>query len=93
MGHKKQLNAKVQRSKRVSTGSFSGNIKTLKHTFPTNKFLESTQPRPQAQNAKNIPSFTHTFHAKIKQGRLQKGGVSTANPKKEHHYGGAVCLV
>jgi hypothetical protein len=41
----------------------------------------------------NIPSFAHTFRAKIKQGRLQKGGASTANPKKEHHYGGAVRLV
>jgi hypothetical protein len=38
-------------------------------------------------------SFAHTFRAKIKQGRLQKGGASTANPKKEHHHGGAVCLV
>jgi hypothetical protein len=27
-------------------------------------------------------SFAHTFCAKIKQGRLQKGGASTANPKK-----------
>jgi hypothetical protein len=26
---------------------------------------------------KNIPSFAHTFRAKIKQGRLQKGGAST----------------
>ncbi len=42
---------------------------------------------------KNITSFTHTFHAKIKQGRLQKGGASTANPKKEHYHGEAVCLV
>jgi hypothetical protein len=37
-------------------------------------------------------SFAHTFCAKIKQG-LQKGSASTANPKKEHHHGGAVCLV
>jgi hypothetical protein len=28
-------------------------------------------------------SFAHTFHAKIKQGRLQKGGASIANLKKE----------
>jgi hypothetical protein len=42
---------------------------------------------------KNIPSFAHTFRAKIKQGLLQKGGASTANPKKEHHHGGAICLV
>jgi hypothetical protein len=34
-------------------------------------------------------SFAHTFCAKIKQGQLQKG----ANPKKEHHHGGAVRLV
>jgi hypothetical protein len=27
-------------------------------------------------------SFAHTFHAKIKQGQLQKGSASTANPKK-----------
>jgi hypothetical protein len=27
-------------------------------------------------------SFAHTFCAKIKQGRQQKGGASTANPKK-----------
>jgi hypothetical protein len=38
-------------------------------------------------------SFSHTFHAKIKQGRLQKGGASTTNPKKEHHHSGAVHLV
>jgi hypothetical protein len=38
-------------------------------------------------------SFAHTFRAKIKQGRLQKGSASTANPEKEHHHGGAVCLV
>jgi hypothetical protein len=38
-------------------------------------------------------SFAHTFCAKIKQGQLQKGGASTANHKKEHHHGGAVCLV
>jgi hypothetical protein len=38
-------------------------------------------------------SFAHTFYAKIKQGRLQKGSASTTNPKKEHHHGGAVCLV
>jgi hypothetical protein len=36
-------------------------------------------------------SFAHTFHAKKKHGRLKKGGASTANPKKEHHHGGAVC--
>jgi hypothetical protein len=42
---------------------------------------------------KNIPSFTHTFRTKIKQGQLQKGGASTANPKKEHHHGGADRLV
>jgi hypothetical protein len=36
----------------VSTGLFSGNTKTQKHTFPANKFLKSTQPHPQAQNAK-----------------------------------------
>jgi hypothetical protein len=36
-------------------------------------------------------SFAHTFRAKIKHGRLKKGGASTANPKKEHHHGGAVC--
>jgi hypothetical protein len=35
-------------------------------------------------------SFAHTFHAKIKHGRLKKGGASTTNPKKEHHHGGAV---
>jgi hypothetical protein len=35
--------------------------------------------------------FPHTFCTKIKHGRLKKGGASTANPKKEHHYGGAVC--
>jgi hypothetical protein len=34
-------------------------------------------------------SFAHTFHAKIKQGLLKKG----ANPKKEHHHGGAIHLV
>jgi hypothetical protein len=34
-------------------------------------------------------SFAHTFSAKIKQGRLQKG----ANPKKEHHHVVAVRLV
>jgi hypothetical protein len=39
-------------------------------------------------------SFAHTFHAKIKQqGRLQQGGASAANPKKEHNHGGAVRLV
>jgi hypothetical protein len=38
-------------------------------------------------------SFAHTFRAKIKQGRLQKGSASTANPKKEHHHGGAIRLV
>jgi hypothetical protein len=39
-------------------------------------------------------SFAHTlFRAKIKQGQLQKGGTSTANPKKEHHHGGAICLI
>jgi hypothetical protein len=38
-------------------------------------------------------SFAHTFRAKKKQGQLQKGIASTANPKKEHHNGGAVCLV
>jgi hypothetical protein len=38
-------------------------------------------------------SFTHTFRTKIKQGRLQKGIALTANPKKEHHHGGAVRLV
>jgi hypothetical protein len=38
-------------------------------------------------------SFSHTFHAKIKQGQLQKGIASSANPKKEHHHGGAICLV
>ncbi len=27
-------------------------------------------------------SFAHTFGAKIKQSQLQKGGASTANPKK-----------
>jgi hypothetical protein len=36
-------------------------------------------------------SFAHTFCTKIKHGRLKKGGASTANPKKEHHHGGAVC--
>jgi hypothetical protein len=35
-----------------ATGSFLGNTKTQKHTFPANKFLKSTQPHPQAQNAK-----------------------------------------
>jgi hypothetical protein len=39
---------------------------------------------------KNIPSFAHTLHTKIKQSRLQKGGASTANPKKEHHHAGGV---
>jgi hypothetical protein len=38
-------------------------------------------------------SFAHTFRTKIKQGRLQKGGASTINPKKELHDGGAICLV
>jgi hypothetical protein len=38
-------------------------------------------------------SFAHTFCAKIKQGQLQKGGASTANPEKEHPHGGVVCLV
>jgi hypothetical protein len=38
-------------------------------------------------------SFAHTFCAKIKQGRRQKEGASTANTKKEHHYGGSNCLV
>jgi hypothetical protein len=38
-------------------------------------------------------SFPHTFRAKIKHGRLKKGGASTANPKKEHHHGLAVCHV
>jgi hypothetical protein len=39
-------------------------------------------------------SFAHTFLAKIKQGQVQKGGASTANPKKkEHHHGGAISLV
>jgi hypothetical protein len=33
--------------------------------------------------------FAHTFCAKIKQGQQKKG----ANPKKEHHHGGAICLV
>jgi hypothetical protein len=33
------------------------------------------------------------YRAKIKQGRLKKGGASTANPKKEHKDGGAVRLV
>jgi hypothetical protein len=37
-------------------------------------------------------SFADTFRAKTKQG-LQKGGASTANPKKEHHHGGAIRLV
>jgi hypothetical protein len=32
-------------------------------------------------------SFAHTFPAKIKHGRLKKGGASNANPKKEHHHG------
>jgi hypothetical protein len=41
----------------------------------------------------NIHSFVHTFCAKIKQGQLQKGSTSTANPKKEHHHGEAVRLV
>jgi hypothetical protein len=40
---------------------------------------------------KNI--FAHTFRGKIKQGQHQKGGASAANPKKEDHHGGAVCLV
>ncbi len=35
-------------------------------------------------------SFAHTFCAKIKQGRLQKGGASITSPKKEHHHGWAV---
>jgi hypothetical protein len=35
-------------------------------------------------------SFAHTFYVKIKHGRLKKGGASIANPKKEHHHGGAV---
>jgi hypothetical protein len=35
-------------------------------------------------------SFAHTFRTKIKHGRLKKGGASTANPKKEHHHGGAI---
>jgi hypothetical protein len=35
-------------------------------------------------------SFAHNFRAKIKHGRLKKGGASTANPKKEHHHGGAI---
>jgi hypothetical protein len=38
-------------------------------------------------------SFTHTFCARIKQGQLEKGSTSTANPKKEHHHSGAICLV
>jgi hypothetical protein len=38
-------------------------------------------------------SFAHTFCTKIKQGQLQKGIASIANPKKEHHHGGAVRLV
>jgi hypothetical protein len=38
-------------------------------------------------------SVAHTFPTKKKQGRLQKGGTSTANPKKEHQHGGAVRLV
>jgi hypothetical protein len=36
-------------------------------------------------------SFAHTFCAKIKHGWLKKGGASTANPKKEHHHGWAIC--
>jgi hypothetical protein len=67
--------------------------KNIKHTFPAKKHLESTRPHPQAQNEKNIPSFAHTFCTKIKQSQLQKGGASTANPKKENHHGGAICLV
>jgi hypothetical protein len=42
----------------MSTGSFSGNTKTQKHTFPAQKFLKSTQPHPQAQNA----SFAHRIN-------------------------------
>jgi hypothetical protein len=36
------------RGEAVSTGSFSGNTKTQKHTFLANKFLKSTRPHPQA---------------------------------------------
>jgi hypothetical protein len=36
-------------------------------------------------------SFTLTLCAKIKHGRQKKGGASTANAKKEHHHGEAVC--
>jgi hypothetical protein len=51
----------------------------------------------KSTNTRNIelrqaPSFARTFRAKIKEGRLQKGGASMANPKKEHHHGGAFRL-
>jgi hypothetical protein len=59
-------------------------IKT--YTFPTNNFVESTRPHPQAQNMQKH-RFAHTFRTKIKHGQLKKEGASTVNPKKEHHHG------
>jgi hypothetical protein len=73
----------------LSTGLFSKHIKTSKHTFPANSFVQVLDPIHRHKMQKH--SFTHTFCAKIKHGRLKKGGASTANAKKEHHHGGAVC--
>jgi hypothetical protein len=75
----------------VSTGLFSGNIKNKNIPFPPKNSQKVLDPIHRHNMQKH--SFAHTFRAKIKQGRLQKGGASTANPKKEHHHGGAVHLV
>jgi hypothetical protein len=54
------------------------NIKTyLSHPNIPEKYLT---PSIGTKNEKH--SFAHTFCTKIKEGRLKKGGASTANPKK-----------
>ncbi len=82
----KQMFFLTMLTKAVSTGSFSKNIKTYlsRPKIPGEYLTPSTGTK-----CKN-KSFAHTFRAKIKQGRLQKWGASTDNPKKEHHHGGAV---
>jgi hypothetical protein len=67
--------------------------KNIKTYFFHPKIPEKYSTPPLHRHKMQKHSFAHTFHAKIKQGQLQKGGASTANPKKEHHHGGAVCLV
>ncbi len=72
----------------MSTGSFSGNKKSQKHTIPANKFLKSTRPRPQAQSRKMQKDcfvLSHSTHKFPLRAACQNITPSAAWPSFVHH--------